>query len=46
MTWNMEEHNRRIAETTALQYDLDDHDNEPEVEAEEKPKGLLQRIFG
>lgn len=47
MTWDMEAHNRRIAEETALKYEFNDEPEahgEPEVE--EKPMGFLQRIFG
>lgn len=47
MTWDMEEHNRKIAEKTAERYFLEKSEPAPEVQIEpKKPKGLIQRIFG
>ena len=47
LKWNMEEHNRDLAEETAERY-LERSEVAPEdpAVAEPKPRGFLQRLFG
>ena len=49
MQWDMEEHNRSLAEKTAERYLSQEQSTEPEgapILPEPEGKGLLQRLFG